>query len=117
MSRTMTFGRFLKEKRKKAGLSLRDMGNALCLSSAYICDIENGKRASPSAELQTKMVQVLGLAKEDEERLYDLAALSKREETIPIDVCNYITSDKDILIFLRKAKSLNTKGEDLLKML
>lgn len=40
-------GYYLKELRKKAGISLREVARQLGFSPAYICDIENNRRNPP----------------------------------------------------------------------
>jgi predicted transcriptional regulator len=42
--RTVVNGFWLRERRKKAGFSLRDFANRLGVSAAYICDIEHNRR-------------------------------------------------------------------------
>lgn len=42
--RTVVNGLWLRERRKKAGYSLRDFAKRVGVSAAYICDIEHNRR-------------------------------------------------------------------------
>lgn len=74
-----TLGAFLREKRRQEGLAIRklvevikNMSTAeqeLSVSSAYICEIENGRRM-PSDDVLSLFVKALNIDKEELE-LYD----------------------------------------------
>lgn len=75
---TKTLGAFLREKRRLEGFSIRKLVDATKeisssgeagISSAHICDIENGRRI-PSDEVLTLLVKVLKIT-EEELDLYD----------------------------------------------
>lgn len=117
MLNKVSFGEFVMSKRQSLGLTIREFSKKLSLSSAFVCGMEGGKKSAPSVETQMKIAKVLELTEAETEFLFDLAVRTKREGTIPGDVCQYILTDSDVIIFLRKAKRLHAKGKDLLKLL
>ena len=117
MLNTLTFGKFLTLKRQELGYTIREFSKMLALSPAYVCGMEKGKKPAPSPETQMKIAQALSLTESEEELLFDLAVMTKREGTIPGDVWQYILMDGDILMFLRDSKRKRVKGEDLLKLI
>lgn len=42
------YGQKMRNARRKAGLSLRQMARAIGLSAGYLCDMEKGKRPFPA---------------------------------------------------------------------
>lgn len=74
----MSFGRFVRIKRKKNKLKLTELADSIRISSSYLSSIENGVRYPPSFELQQKIADALNLNNEDRYKLYDLAAESKK---------------------------------------
>lgn len=51
----MSFGDFLKEERKKKGLTMRELERRTGISQAYISQIESGKRNAPKPDLLRKL--------------------------------------------------------------
>ena len=117
MHNKLAFGRFITLKRHNVGLSIREFSKLLSVSPSFVCGMESGKKPAPSVETQTKISKILALTETEQELLFDLAVKTKRDGTIPGDVCQYILSDNDVIIFLRKAKRLHAKGKDLLNLL
>ena len=75
---TKTLGAFLREKRRQEGFSIRKLVEAMKgeslsgdagVSSAHLCDIENGRR-TPSDEVLSLLVNALKIT-DDELDLYD----------------------------------------------
>ena len=74
-----TLGAFLREKRRQEGFAIRKLVETIknmstpdaeaSISSAYICDIENGRR-TPSDEVLSLLVKALNI-KEEELEKYD----------------------------------------------
>ena len=71
------FGKYVSEKRKSLGISLRDFAAMLGFSPAYISDIERGNRKAPlSEDVQAKMVQILKVEEDEMEFFIDLVGCS-----------------------------------------
>lgn len=113
----MKFGEFITVKRQEANLSMRELCRITSLSPSFFCKMESGKRPAPSGETQIKIALALNMTEEECIRLFDLAAETKRDGTIPYDISNYINNDNDIKAFLRKANKCGLNGADLLEFI
>ncbi len=111
-----TFGAFIKEKRLEKGINLRKLAELLVLAPAYISDIENGNRNSPSPDKMEKLVEVLGLNEDEKNEMYDLAA-KDRDNTVAPDISEYVKSNDAVRVALRKARNLNLGEQEWLKII
>ena len=111
-----TFGAFIKENRLEKGINLRKLAELLELAPAYISDIENGNRNSPSPDKMEKLVEVLGLNEEERNEMYDLAA-KDRDNTVAPDISQYVKSNDLVRVALRKARNLNLGEQEWLKII
>ena len=111
-----TFGTFIIEKRLEKGINLRKLAELLVLAPAYISDIENGNRNSPSPDKMEKLVEVLGLNEEERNEMYDLAA-KDRDNTVAPDISQYVKSNDLVRVALRKARNLNLGEQEWLKII
>ena len=111
-----TFGTFVKEKRLAKGINLRKLAELLELAPAYISDIENGNRNSPSPDKMEKLVEVLGLNEDEKNEMYDLAA-KDRDNTVAPDISEYVKSNDAVRVALRKARNLNLGEQEWLKII
>ena len=111
-----TFGTFVKEKRLVKGINLRKLAELLELAPAYISDIENGNRNSPSPDKMEKLVEVLGLNEDERNEMYDLAARD-RDNTVAPDISEYVKSNDAVRVALRKARNLNLGEQEWLKII
>ena len=110
------FGAFIKEKRLKKGINLRKLAELLELAPAYISDIENSNRNSPSPDKMEKLVEVLGLNEDEKNEMYDLAA-KDRDNTVAPDISEYVKSNDAVRVALRKARNLNLGEQEWLKII
>ena len=111
----MKFGDFIKQKRIEKGFNLRKFAEMVEIAPAYMSDIENGKRNSPSKEIMEKFVSLLSLNNNEINTMNDLAA--KDRDSVAPDISNYITSNENIKVALRKAQSLNLGDQEWLKII
>ena len=111
-----TFGTFIIEKRLEKGINLRKLAELLVLAPAYISDIENGNRNSPSPDKMEKLVEVLGLNEDERNEMYDLAA-KDRDNTVAPDISQYVKSNDLVRVALRKARNLNLGEQEWLKII
>ena len=96
----MTFKQYIKNKRINKSYSIRAMADILQLSHGYLADIEKGRRQAPNKVILDKIISALELNKPDKELLYDLAAKTRND--IPVDIKEYILSNKDSYNTIRK---------------
>ena len=82
----MRFGDFIKHNRMNDSreLTLKDMSERLGISLSLLSDIENNRRKPLDPEKIELFVTELGLAEEDKAKMYDLAAIGRKE--IPSDI-------------------------------
>ena len=76
------FGIKLRQLREKKGMTLTTMAKTLGITSAYLSQLETGKRGQPSAVMVDRICAILGLIWDDAEELKRLAALSHPKPTI-----------------------------------
>jgi len=76
------FGIKLRQLREKKGMTLTTMAKTLGITSAYLSQLETGKRGQPSAVMVDRICAILGLIWDDAEALKDLARLSKPRAVI-----------------------------------
>ena len=99
------FGKFVAERRKDKGITLRGMAGLMDFSPAYWSDIEKGRRNPPSIENLIEVARILELTKEEKENMIDMA--SEDRDEIPMDLPEYIKESELARTALRKAKQLN----------
>ena len=104
------FGEFLKTKRLRAHLTLREFAKRLEVSAPYMTDIEKDRRNPFNNELLEKAASILGLTEEEKHEMYDLAG-EKRHEIAP-DIPDYIMQRGYVSAALRTARDLDADEED-----
>lgn len=75
----MTFGEMLKEERKAAGLTLKELGDNIGTSKSYLSSIETGVFPPPPPEMIAKIAQALG---KDEKTLQIKAYVERAPKVI-----------------------------------
>ena len=100
----VTFGAFVSRKRQEQNVSLRQFACSIKISPEYLSKIENNERPAPSADIQMRMSDKLFLSKIEKKLFFDLAAQSKPNPTIAIDLIDYInmypTIHKMLIVFV-----------------
>lgn len=76
------FGRKVRQMREERGLSLKEMAQALNLSSAYLSALEHGKRGRPSPGLVMQIIGYFNVIWDEAEELKALADLSHPRVTL-----------------------------------
>ena len=104
-----SFGKFVEEKRKSQGITLRGLAGMLEISPAYMSDIEKGRRYPPEKHLE-EIAKILKLSEDEKNKMLDLAALEK-ENTVPTDLSEYIMKKDIVRVALRKARDVNASDE------
>ena len=76
------FGEKLREIRKAKAMSLKDLAQAIGVSSAYLSTLEHGQRSRPSWYLIQRIIAHFNVIWDEAENLERLAALSHPRVTI-----------------------------------
>ncbi|MDR1439323.1 MAG: helix-turn-helix domain-containing protein [Clostridiales bacterium] len=97
-----SFSRFLKERRRARGITVREMAELAGLSPGYYSDIESGRRNPPGRGILDRMLAALGAPDGDRKLLYDLAGQARAEA--PPDLPDYINEYEPVRVALRLAK-------------
>jgi transcriptional regulator with XRE-family HTH domain len=106
------FGLFVNKKRTEKQITLRTFSRMIGISPEYLSKIENNLRAAPKDAVVRKISQALLLSDEDQEILFDLAALSKTYPTVAADLVEYIMENEKVHQILRLFKRLNISDDD-----
>ena len=98
-----SFGKFIEEKRKAHGMTLRGLAAELGIAPAFMSDIEKGHRYPPSKEKLYELAKILHLSEADTNTMFDLAA-AERENTVSPDLPEYIMNGSNVRVALRLAR-------------
>jgi transcriptional regulator with XRE-family HTH domain len=100
-----SFGEFLKEKRLKTGLSLREFARRIGMQPSNYCNVENDILPPPPEDTLERISGVLGLkpGTADYAEFCDLAA--KKRDTVPVDIERIIKQNKLIPVMLRTVEN------------
>lgn len=98
----MAFGKFIEERRKSLGLTLRGFAAELDIAPAYMSDIEKGRRYPPDKKLD-EIAQILKLNETEKNSMLDLAAMAKTK-TVSSDLPEYIMEKDLARVALRRAR-------------
>ena len=107
---TGDFGKFIEKKRKGKNITLRGLASMLSIAPAYMSDIEKGHRYPPDKEKLESMAEILELSQEEKNNMYDLAA-GEKENTVSLDLAEYIMKTEKARVALRMARDNNLDDE------
>ncbi len=113
---TGNFGKFIEKKRKEKSITLRGLASMLSIAPAYMSDIEKGHRYPPDKEKLEAMAKILELSEEEKNDMYDLAA-GEKENTVSLDLSEYIMKNDKVRIALRMARDNNLGNETWQKLI
>jgi len=100
---TPTFGLTLRDLRRRAGLSQRELAERTGLDFSYISKVENGRLPPPAADTVVSICRVL------EVPIEDLLALTGK---IPSEVQQTLSTNKGAQRFMREAHHLGLTEEE-----
>lgn len=103
---TGNFGKFIEQKRKALGITLRGLASDLNIAPAFMSDIEKGHRYPPNRDKLYEMARLLHLNEEDTNTMFDLAA-EEKENTVSPDLPEYIMNNDKARAALRMARDKN----------
>ena len=99
-----SFGKFIEEKRKAYGMTLRGLAAELGIAPAFMSDIEKGHRYPPNKEKLYELARILHLSEEDTNTMFDLAA-GEKENAVSPDLPEYIMNGSNVRVALRLARA------------
>lgn len=97
------FGIALRDKRRAAGISQRELAERTGLDFSYISKMENGRLPPPAADTIVLICKVLGVPAEE------LLALTGK---IPSDVQQTISSNSTAQTFLRQVQEMGLTDDE-----
>jgi len=112
-----TFGAFIRDKRQRRNITLRQLVELLDLSPVHLSNIENNRRPAPKDEVLKRIIGVLRLNKQEQEEMYELAAKSKDIPTVPGDLPEYISTNELARAALRTAKDVDATDKEWLEFI
>jgi transcriptional regulator with XRE-family HTH domain len=98
-----SFGEMLREKRRAAGMSQRELAAGSGLDFSYISKLENDRIPPPAADTVIEICHVLNVPSEDL-----LAACGK----LPTDVQAAVSSSPAAQSFLENARQMNLTNDE-----
>ena len=114
-----TFGAFVKRKRLKSEpyISLRKLAELLDISPVYMSNIETGRKPAPKEDILENLARILKMDKQEQEQMYELAAVSKNYTAIPVDLPEYISAHEYARIALRVAKDVDATDDEWIEFI
>ena len=110
------FGKFIEERRKSLGITLRGLAAMLDIAPAFMSDIEKGHRYPPAKEKLYQLAEALKLSAEDRDKMFDLAA-RERENTVSSDLSDYIMENDKVRVALRLARDSGAEDKEWQKVI
>lgn len=104
------FGEFISRKRVEKKITLRKMAEMLNVSAPFLTDIEKDRRNPFDMDKLTKLAEILGLSKEDNALMLDLAG--KKRNAVAPDLPDYIIQRDYVSAALRTARDLDAGEEE-----
>lgn len=99
MEESLTFEKFLRQKRLEKKFGLREFSKLIGLQPSNYCSIESGSLPAPSENKLRRISEILDLTTDEQRTLFDLAA--KTKDDIPLDIKKLIKKDAVIPALLR----------------
>lgn len=105
--RAETFEDFLRKKRLKKKLGLREFAKLIGMQPSNYCSIEGGSLPAPPEDKLLLIGEKLNLNRKERRKLFDLAAQSR--DDIPADIKELIRKDAVIPAMLRTVEDEEVK--------
>ncbi|MCC6177463.1 MAG: helix-turn-helix domain-containing protein [Chloroflexi bacterium] len=99
----MTFGAVLRDRRRAAGLTQRDLAERSSLDFSYISKLENNRLPPPAADTVVVLSSILGVPPEE------LLALTGK---IPSEVQATVSTSPSAQKFLREAQRMGLSEDE-----
>jgi transcriptional regulator with XRE-family HTH domain len=103
MALQTSFGRLLRDSRRNAGITQRELAERAGVDFSYVSKLENDRLPAPAADTVVRFCEIIGVPAER------LLALSRK---IPSDVQDSISSSAGAQEFLRTARELRLSDDE-----
>lgn len=115
MLKVTQFGRYIRKLRIDHGMILKDLADALGVSSSYISAVELGKKNIPDSFIE-KLVVRFGIPASERDELNRIA--SESQPQVKIDLKESSPNEREVVMaFARKYRHLTTDQQKRLKQL
>ena len=111
------FGQRIRDLRTQRGVTLKEMAQALQISSAYLSALEHGRRGRPSRVLVHQVCAFFNIIWDEAEELQQLARISHPKVSVDTSGLNPEATELANLISQKIRKLPTDKIESLLKIL
>lgn len=91
---SVSFGDFLREKRKDRYFTVKNFARLIGKSVSYVSQLESNSRPAPKQKMLKNISNALVLNEKEREIFYDLAA--KTRNTIPDNISEYINAHNEV---------------------
>ena len=108
----LTFGEYVREKRKESLLSQREFAARIGVSPVYVSYFESGERNAPKRDRLMKIAEVLNLNEQEKQKLLFLAVQQRYKQNIPNELAVYIQDNEYAKDTLRLAQECQITDED-----
>lgn len=102
---SVTFGTYLREKRKSRYFTIKLFADLIEKSPSYVSQLESNLRTAPKPEMLEKISKTLVLTNLEKKELYDLA--DKSRKALSVEITEYINSHDIIKETIRVSQSRN----------
>ncbi|GAA5647874.1 helix-turn-helix domain-containing protein [Vibrio proteolyticus] len=110
--KTTAFGRYLRKLRIDKGMILKDLADALGVSSAYLSALELGKK-NISDEVVNQIIGLYGLNANEANELRDAATVS--QPVVKFDLKNANSQERELVaVFARKYQEMSPEKKEKL---
>ncbi|MDR0196685.1 MAG: helix-turn-helix domain-containing protein [Oscillospiraceae bacterium] len=112
----LTFGGFLRYKRREYGYKLKCVAERLGITPEYLGEMEKDRKTNPSGDILTGLIRFFELNEEETALFYDLHA--KANGIVSKDISDYIMEKGIIRKAIRAAKEKsapNAEWKDFIK--
>jgi transcriptional regulator with XRE-family HTH domain len=103
MAKAASFGRVLRDSRRAAGITQRELAERAGVDFSYVSKLENDRLPAPAADTVVRFCEIMGVPAEQ------FLALGRR---IPSDVQETISSSLGAQEFLRTARELELSDDE-----
>ena len=106
-----TFESFLRKKRLKKKIGLREFAKLIGMQPSNYCSVESGSLPAPPEDKLRLIAKTLDLTPQEQRLLFDLAAKSR--DDIPLDIKELIKKDAVIPALLRTVEDKEVSSKQI----
>lgn len=108
----MTFGEFIRAKRKENMLSQRRFAEMIGVSPVHVSYFESGQRNAPKHETLQKIAEALILSKQEKNKMLFLAAQTHYRNKVNHELASYLYENEYAKDALKLAQECKITDED-----